>query len=378
MKISKTLGLGLIFHVLLVAVFIVQPSCTTMAPPTQTYQQSKATEPLYSSSLGDVIPDRSTSASLDPAFNAGLDELADRFTPIRPDTEFSEFDVITPKLSPIISDTDASTVEVAGPSFKMHTVQRGESLWAISRRYNVSLDDLYLSSGLNKNSVLSIGQQIKIPVEGSTATINTITADTYQPTGFNVESEVYKVVRGDTLSGIANRFNTRVSAIKAANNKRSDTIIVGEELIIPVNSSFTSPVASNPGNTASSSSLAEPSGNSKIHVVKAGEYPGTIARQYGIPTAELLAMNNINDPRTLQVGQKLKVAPSTKPVSAAQSTPKVTQTTTTKLNPVPASGSPVPIKLLGADPLIADNFDEIDTDSLFDDVDEIPLVPLEE
>ena len=187
MKVSKALGFGLILHLLLVVALVVQPSCMTMEPPTQTYQQSKSLDPLASGSSSGLISPTGSDSLLDPAFNGG--SSGERFAPTRPGTEFSEFEGVTPKLSHISSDTASSTVEIAGPSFKIYTVKKGDSLWAISRRYNVSLDDLYAANGLNKNSLLKIGQQIKIPAEGSTATINTVTADTYQPSGYNMESE---------------------------------------------------------------------------------------------------------------------------------------------------------------------------------------------
>lgn len=44
----------------------------------------------------------------------------------------------------------------------------------------------------------------------------------------------YTVVQGDTLSGIANRFGTTVTAIMEANGLTSDIIYVGQVLLIPV------------------------------------------------------------------------------------------------------------------------------------------------
>jgi LysM repeat protein len=380
MKISKALGFGLILHVLLIAVLVMQPSCMTMQAPTQTYQQT------------DDSPDFGpTDSSLNPAFNAGPDSDSDvRFAPIRSGTEFSEFERVTPKLSPILSEPASSTVDIAGPSFKIHTVQKGDSLWAISKRYNISLDELYAANGLNKNSVLKIGQQIKIPVEGSKATISTINADAYQPSGFNMESETYTVVRGDTLSKIARMFNTSVSMIKAANNKNTDVIRVGEKLTIPVNGSASGasrPVSSSASKQTQNSSSTSSWDGSAIHVVKAGEYPATIARQYGMTTSELLAMNGISDPRKMQVGQKLKVSPKS---SASASKPKTLTTPVTNstkstapvaIQPQKSSSSTsavtVPIRVVEADPLVED-IDAIDPDSMFDDVEEMPVVPLDE
>ena len=384
MKLSKALGFGLFLHVLLIAVLVIQPSCTTMQPPTQTYEQSKGSEIQPTLDPEDTLMSlRRNDLSLDAAFNAGSDvDSASRYASGRQSDEFSEFEGLTPKLSPIISDPDASIVEIAEPSFKIHTAKKGDSLWAISRRYSVSLDDLYAVNGLNKNSVLSIGQQIKIPVEGSTATIKTVTADTYQPSGYNMESRTYVVSKGDTLSGIARRFDTSVSMIKVANKKTSDKILIGEKLIVPVGGS-TPPVSKPPvANTGNRISSIQSTGNSQIHIVKVGEYPATIARQYGISTSELLAINGITDPRTIQAGQKLKVGPTGgSPVvsSNAQKAPVITTVEPVKPSVENATKSePLPIRIVEADPLIESELDDIDPDTIFENVDQIPVVPLDE
>ena len=173
---------------------------------------------------------------------------------------------VPPKLSPITSDTTSSIVEIAEPSFKLYTVRRGDSLWAISKRENVSLEDLYSVNGLDKASVIKVGQEVRIPVEGSTATINTITADAYQPSGFNTKTETYVVAKGDTLSKIARKFNIPVKTIKAANNKQSDTILVREKLIIPVYGSTSSNPSSNAAYT--SNNKAASVGDYAEHIVK--------------------------------------------------------------------------------------------------------------
>ena len=374
MKVSKALGFGLLLHVLLIAALVVQPSCMTMDPPTETYQQSKRFDSVDSSR---------TDSLLDPAFNAGFESESDRFAPTRPEEEFSEFDGVTPKLSPILSDVDSSTVEIAGPSFKIYTVKKGDSLWAISKRHSVSVDDLYAANGLNKSSVIKIGQQIKVPAEGSTATISTITADTYQPSGFNMETVSYTVVRGDTLSKIARRFNASVNTIKAANNKNSDLIRVGEKLTIPLNSNSSGSTQASSTTQSSSASTSVNLEGSEFHVVKPGEYPGTIARQYGMTASELLAINGITDPRKIQVGQKLKVVPVdnvsvTKP--EVQTAPKITSTapTATQTSKNTKGDAPVEIRVIEAEPLIDSNIEDIDLDSMFENVEEVPVIPSEE
>ena len=372
MKISKVFGFVLCLHLGVIAVLIVQPGCGTTQPPTQTYQQNRTTGLNDPQSSDSLIPETSVDR-LDPAFNAGMDAGGDsRDAPNRPDAEFAEFDNMTPQLEPIVAETDVSTIDVTGPSFQGYTVKKGDSLWAISRRYNVSLNELYAANDLNENSVLKIDQQIQIPVEGGTATVTTVAADAYQPSDYNMATETYTVKGGDNLSKIAVKYNTSVRALKAANNKTSDLIRVGEKLMIPVagTSSGSSTVTAPAPVAAVEASAISADGT---HIVKAGEYPATIARQYGMTASELLAINGITDPRKMQIGQKLKVsstdsAPNivTKPATVAAEEPAV----------VASSDGPIEIRVVDADPLVEEDIVDINTDALFENAVEIPVIPV--
>jgi LysM repeat protein len=369
MKISKVFGFVLCLHLGVIAVLIVQPGCGTTQPPTQMYQQNRTTGLVEQQLPESLIPATSGDDLLDPAFNAGIDASEDsRYAPNRPDAEFAEFEEVTPQLEPIV----AETVDVAGPSFQAYTVKKGDSLWAISKRYNVSLNELYAANDLNKNSVLKIGQQIQIPVEGGTATVTTVAADAYQPSDYNMATETYTVKGGDNLSKIAVKYNTSVRALKAANNKTSDLIRVGEKLMIPVagTSSGSSTVTAPAPVAALEASAISADGT---HIVKAGEYPATIARQYGMTASELLAINGITDPRKMQIGQKLKVsstdsAPNivTKPATVAAEEPAV----------VASSDGPIEIRVVDADPLVEEDIVDINTDALFENAVEIPVIPV--
>ena len=123
---------------------------------------------------------------------------------------------------------------------------------------------------------------------------------------------------------------------------------------------------------------------SGIHTVKAGEYPATIARQYGMTTSELLAINGITDPRKMQIGQKLKVSSTGSAANVASKTETVVAPT-----PAPALASvgptvtasndgPVEIRVVEADPLVEEEIVEIDTDAMFENAVEIPVIRLDD
>ena len=380
MKVSKIFGCVIGLHLGVIAMLLVQPGCRTKQPPTRTYSQERTSGGLIKA-IG-----QGSGSGLDSAFNAGFDDGS----AAPDDNDFSEFDAITP-VAPL-SD-GGQTVPVAGPSFETYTVKKGDNLWTIARRFNVSLNELYAANGLDTTSILSIGQQLQIPVEGSTATVTAPSPDTYQPTSFNQGSTEYMVKRGDSLSKIANQFDTSVRAIKAANGLSSDLIRVGDKLVVPVSSSSigtSSAMSAAPSDSMSSSSTAPSfsASGARTHTVKSGEYPGKIASQYDMTTDELLALNGITDPRKLQVGKVLKVSGSSSTANVDPPAQVVTTTTeassTLMAEPVSTeapssttSMAPIEIKVIESDPLVEGEATEIDPDEMFEGAVEIPVIRLD-
>lgn len=382
MKVSKVFGCVIGLHLAVIAMLLVQPGCQTKQPPTRTYSQERTSGGLTEATS------QVSGSGLGGAFNAGFEDGS-----VMPGSnDFSEFDDVAPveQIAPL-SD-GGQTVPVAGPSFEAYTVKKGDNLWTIARRSNVSLNELYAANGLDATSILSIGQQLQIPVEGSIATVTAPSADTYQPTSFDQGSTEYTVKRGDSLSKIANQYDTSVRAIKAANGLSSDLIRVGDKLVVPVSGSTgaTSGTTAAPSDSISSSSTAPSfsASGARTHTVKSGEYPGKIASQYGMTTDELLVLNGITDPRSLQVGKVLKVSGSESQANVAPSVSVVTTATTQTDSPsiavVPEMGpspvtttGPIEIKVIESDPLVEGEATEIESDELFEGAIEIPVIPFD-
>lgn len=382
MKVSKIFGCVIGLHLGVVAMLLVQPGCRMKQPPTRTYSQERT-----SGGLTGVIGQGSGSG-LGGAFNAGFEDGS-----VAPeDNDFSEFDDVA-TVEPIAPLSDGGqTVPVAGPSFETYTVKKGDNLWTIAKRSNVSLNELYAANGLDTTSILSIGQQLQIPVEGSTATVTAPSADIYQPTSFNQGSTEYTVKRGDSLSKIANQFDTSVRAIKAANGLSSDLIRVGDELVVPVSGSTGNssglPAVSSDSISSSSTAPSFSTSGARTHTVKSGEYPGRIASQYGMTTDELLALNGITDPRKLQVGKVLKVSASDSTANVAPpvpvATPTMMQIDSPPITAVPEAGpssvtttGPIEIKVIESDPLVEGEATEIESDEMFEGAIEIPVIPFD-
>ena len=95
-----------------------------------------------------------------------------------------------------------------------YTVKKGDSLYSIANKYDTSVSNIIKLNNLTNNN-LSIGQILKIPSSNVNSTNNT-----------------YTVKRGDNLYSIARNFNTTVNEIKRKNNLTSNTLSIGQKLII--------------------------------------------------------------------------------------------------------------------------------------------------
>ena len=105
---------------------------------------------------------------------------------------------------------------LAAAKEQRHLVQKGETLYSISRSYNVSLDEILVANKIDDPSKIKAGYNLIIPSK--------IT-----------EKKEYKVEKGDTLYGVAKKHNVDINALLKENNFNKDTVIkVGQIIKIPV------------------------------------------------------------------------------------------------------------------------------------------------
>lgn len=104
---------------------------------------------------------------------------------------------------------------------KTHTVARGETLFSISKKYGVSVNDIKELNNLG-NSGIQAGQKLKISGSEEKPAPKTSTSTT-----------AYHVVKsGETLFSIANRYGVTVNQLKTWNNMKSNTLVKGKKLIV--------------------------------------------------------------------------------------------------------------------------------------------------
>lgn len=92
-----------------------------------------------------------------------------------------------------------------------YIVKKGDSLWSISNKYGITVNDLKQYNNLNTN-LISVGQLLKIP---------------------KVSNDYYIVKKGDSLYSISKKFNTTVNDIKTLNNLTNNLLSINQKLLIP-------------------------------------------------------------------------------------------------------------------------------------------------
>ena len=109
-------------------------------------------------------------------------------------------------------------------------VSRGDTLYKISRQTRIPVKTIMQSNRLS-DTELRLNQILRISTD-STETQPQPPSDDNR-----AEMTVYRVNKGDTLKNIGRWFGTTVSAIKETNQLRSERLMPGQPLFIPVNSS---------------------------------------------------------------------------------------------------------------------------------------------
>ncbi len=254
-----------------------------------------------------------------------------------------------------LSDEDAGTQ--SSDEIVMYTVQKGDVLSRIARKFHTTVDAIIAENHLkNKNRVFA-GQILAIPSNGATV----------QPVSEQeLENGCYVVQKGDTLSGIAKRFNVSMDDLRKSNRLHNDVIYVGQKLRLATTTTEAVP-----------SSNELPKIDTEKYVVQSGDALWNIARRCGMSVKELMQINHITNPKSLRVGQVLyvKAQPEVAETSVENPVEKNSEsaTSSTVLDNLTQEDLPVEEKSSGSDQDLEDNFED-----LFEDGSDIPVIPLDE
>lgn len=152
---------------------------------------------------------------------------------------------------------------VGHPAMGIYTVQPGDTLSGIATKFGTTYQTLVAINGIGDPNRIWAGQVLKV---------------TGQPTTQNT----YYVQAGDTLSGIAAKFGTTVSALVSANGISNPNVIyVGQKILL--------------------------GGQSNAYTVQAGDTLSGIAASHGTTWQALASKNHISNPNVIFVGQTIQI-----------------------------------------------------------------------
>lgn len=155
-----------------------------------------------------------------------------------------------------------------------YIVKNGDSLWSIASKNDTTVDNIKRLNNLTNNT-LQIGQILKLNNEEKEDNLK--------------DKNIYTVKKGDSLWLIANKNGVSVDDIKNANNLTSNTLQIGQILIIPDKKTSTKEIT---------------------YVVKKGDSLWLIANKYDTTVEKIKSANNLIN-NTLQIGQILTIPSST-------------------------------------------------------------------
>lgn len=193
-----------------------------------------------------------------------------------------------------------------------HTVRAGETLFSISRQYDISVQQLREWNGLSGN-VIRVGQRLVVS-----------TGDEEDPADMPAEDRAFSedddevtshtVNPGETLFRISRMYDVSVDDLKEWNNLDSNTISIGQELVIRADERMDEPdetpddeaLASGDEDAAEITEDEEAEEPPAYYEVRPGDTMYAIATRHNLSVDELREMNNLDD-TTLHVGQELRI-----------------------------------------------------------------------
>lgn len=196
--------------------------------------------------------------------------------------------------------------------YARHQVRRGDTLSTIARAYGTSVSAIQATNNMGRRTMIRVGQELQIPSAAAAA----LGAPAVELEGTPGEPLVYRVRRGDTLSGIGRRYGTTAAAIAEASGISTRKILrVGERLtVVPGARAGATAVASRSHGSASGSGSADLA----LYRVRRGDTLSGIARRFDTTARAIAAANGISTRKVLQIGEELRVAPGVSSTSEAR------------------------------------------------------------
>lgn len=199
-----------------------------------------------------------------------------------------------------------------------YTVQSGDTLSGIALKFSTTSSKLAQLNSISNPNLIYVGQRLLV---NQSSNSNSSSSGQSSSTTTNTEASAasYTVKSGDTLSGIANQYNTTVNQIVSLNQLSNPNLIYVGQVLKLKNSQTT--------NSSSSSSSSTATTTVGTYTVKAGDTLSAIASRYSTSSSTLASLNSLSNPNLIYVGQVLKVSSNASTSSSTNSSANSTVTT---------------------------------------------------
>ena len=197
------------------------------------------------------------------------------------------------------AQTPETNVTVSNTGY--YTVKGGDTLSRIAGQFNTTVNNLASLNDIHNVNRIYVGQRLLV----RQPTTEQQQTQTKQPeTNTTTNSNTYTVKSGDTLSGIAGKFNTTYTQLAQLNHISNPNVIrVGQVLTLHQT------VAQN-----TTTSQQESQQNKQVttvangtYTVKSGDTLSQIAARFNTTTSALASTNHISNPNLIEVGQQLRI-----------------------------------------------------------------------
>jgi lysozyme len=216
------------------------------------------------------------------------------------------------------NDYNYSNSGNADSSNGYYTVQSGDTLSGIALKFSTTSSKLAQLNSISNPNLIYVGQRLLV---NQSSNSNSSSSGQSSSTTTNTEASAasYTVKSGDTLSGIANQYNTTVNQIVSLNQLSNPNLIYVGQVLKLKNSQTT--------NSSSSSSSSTAATTVGTYTVKAGDTLSAIASRYSTSSSTLASLNSLSNPNLIYVGQVLKVSSNASTSSSTNSSANSTVTT---------------------------------------------------
>ena len=211
---------------------------------------------------------------------------------------------------------DTAAEAASGQSY---SVQSGDTLNKIALKYKVSVDNLRAWNGLSGDTLLHVGDSLRLAAKGKAAPTAS-PAPAAAKTAKTAPTIKHIVAKGDTASTIASKYGVKVSDVLTWNSLTPASVLkLGQVCVIHPSEKSAAPevvakeVKEAPAERTQLAEAKDPAPKAAkaaepiVHVVSKGNNPSGIARQYGVRVSDLFKWNNWPQTPVLKVGDEVKV-----------------------------------------------------------------------